>query len=91
MFEQCIAYRVAIIMCYSCQIEALTSRIPFAQSWAIAKTIYDVMSPIIIACVINQHTSYCLLFDSLVSAIRLYVQLSKDKLILYMKWTCALG
>jgi hypothetical protein len=53
MFEQCLTYQVAIIMCYNCQIEVLANRIPSTQTWTIVETIYDAFSPIVIACVIN--------------------------------------
>jgi hypothetical protein len=58
MIEHCIAYRATIIMCYSCQTKALANRIPFAQFWAIVKTICDALFPIIIVCVLNQYKSY---------------------------------
>ncbi len=53
MFEQCLTYQVAIIMCYNCQIEVLTNRIPSTQTWTIVEAIYDAVFPIVIACVIN--------------------------------------
>jgi hypothetical protein len=54
MFEQCLTYQVAIIMCYNCQIEVLANRIPSTQTWTIVEAIYyDAFSPIVIVCVIN--------------------------------------
>ncbi len=53
MFEQCLTYQVAIIMCYNCQIEVLANRILSTQTWTIIEAIYDAFSPIVIACVIN--------------------------------------
>jgi hypothetical protein len=38
-FEQCLAYRAIIIMCYSCQTKALTNWIPSKQTWTIVKAI----------------------------------------------------
>jgi hypothetical protein len=32
---------------------ALANMIPFAQTWAITKTICDALSPIVITCVVN--------------------------------------
>ncbi len=53
MFEQCLTYQVAIIMCYNCQIKVLVNKIPSTQTWTIVETMYDAFSPIVIACVIN--------------------------------------
>lgn len=53
MFEQCLTYQVAIIMCYNCEIEVLANRIPLTQTWTIVEAIYDAISPIVIAYVIN--------------------------------------
>ncbi len=32
MFQKCLAYRAAIIMCYGCQIKVLANKIPLAQT-----------------------------------------------------------
>jgi len=52
MFEQCLTYQVAIIMCYNYEIEVLANRIP-SQTWTIVEAIYDAISPIVIAYVIK--------------------------------------
>jgi hypothetical protein len=67
-------------MCYGRQIKALTNKIPLAQTWAIVEAICDVFSPIVITCVVNQCHGYRLLFNALVSGIKLYVRLTKEKL-----------
>ncbi len=54
VFQQCLAYRSTIIMCYSRQIEALASMIPSAQTWAIIEAICDAFSLVVTTCVINQ-------------------------------------
>ncbi len=51
-FQHCLAYKVAILMCYGCQIEVLINKIPSTQTWAIAKIICDV-SPVVTTCVVN--------------------------------------
>jgi hypothetical protein len=53
VFQQCLAYRVAIIMCYSHQIKALANKILSTQTWAIVEAICDVLSPVVITCVVN--------------------------------------
>jgi hypothetical protein len=85
MFEHYIAYRMTIIMCYSRQTKVLTNRISSTQFWSIDETIFDELFPIVTTCIINQHRNYWFLFNVFASAIRLYVQLSKDRLILQAK------
>jgi hypothetical protein len=80
MFQQCLAYKEAIIMCYDRQIKALAKIIPLAQTWAIAKTICDILSYVVTTCVVNQCSGYWLLSNSLAFAIKLYVKLSKERL-----------
>jgi len=59
--------------------------IPSAKFWAIAEIIYDALFLVVTTCVVNQHRSYWLLSDALASTIKLYVQLSKDRLILQVE------
>jgi hypothetical protein len=53
MFQQCLAYKVAIIMCYGHQIKALANKIPSTQTWVIAEAICDVLSHVVTTCVVN--------------------------------------
>jgi hypothetical protein len=53
MFQQCLAYMVAIIMCYGHQIKALTNMIPSTQTRAIAESNCDVFPLTVITCVVN--------------------------------------
>jgi hypothetical protein len=73
-------YQQAIVMCYSHQIEALASMIPFTMAWAIVKAIYEAIFPIVTSCVVNQRHGYWLFSNALASTIRLYVKLEKEKL-----------
>jgi hypothetical protein len=52
--------------------------IPSTQTWAIAETICDALSLIVITCVINHRCGYWLLLDDFASAIKLYVKLTKE-------------
>jgi hypothetical protein len=67
-------------MCYDPQIKALAKKILLAQTWAIAKTICDILFHVVTTCVINQCCGYWLLSNSLAFAIQLYVKLSKERL-----------
>jgi hypothetical protein len=53
MFQQCLAYRAAIIMCYGCQIKAIANKITSAQTWAIVEAIFYVLSLVVTTCVVN--------------------------------------
>ncbi len=79
MFQQCLAYKVAIIMCYGCQIKVLVNKIPLAQTWAIANAICYALS-LVITCVLKHCRGYQLLLDVLASTSKLYVKLSKERL-----------
>jgi hypothetical protein len=80
MFQQCLAYKEVIIMCYNRQIKALALKIPLAQTWAIVKASCDVLSHVVTTCVVNQCCGYWLLLDALAFLIKLYVKLSKERL-----------
>jgi hypothetical protein len=67
-------------MCYSHQIEALANMIPSMMTWAIVKTIYEALFPIVITCVVNQHCGYWLFSNAIANTIRLYVKLEKERL-----------
>ncbi len=73
MFQQCLTYKVAIIMCYGHQIKVLVNKIPLAQTWVIANAICDALSPFVITCVVKHCRGYWLLLDALASTIKLYV------------------
>jgi len=45
-------------LCYFQQTETLANKIPFTQTWTIAKAICDALSHVVKACVINQHHGY---------------------------------
>ncbi len=85
IFQQCLAYKVAIIMCYGHQIKALTNKIPSTQTWAVVQAICDVLSPIVTTCVVNQCHGYWLLSNAIAFANKLYVRLTKEKLELQAK------
>jgi hypothetical protein len=78
MFQQCLAYKVAIIMCYGHQIKVLVNKILLTQTWAIVNAICDALSPVVITCVVKHCRGYWLLLDALASTIKLYVKLSKE-------------
>jgi hypothetical protein len=78
MFQQCLAYKVAIIMCYGHQIKVLVNKILLMQTWAIANAICDALSLDVITRVVKHCCGYWLLLDALVSTIKLYVKLSKE-------------
>ncbi len=78
MFQQCLAYRPPIIMCYGCQIQILGNMILSTQTWAIGEAICDALSPIVITCVVNHRCGYCLLSNDLATTIKLYVKLTKE-------------
>lgn len=80
MFQQCLTYKVAIIMCYGHQIKVLVNKIPLAQTWAIANAICDALSLVVITCVVKHCHGYWLLLNTLASIIKLYVKLSKERL-----------
>jgi len=80
MFQQCLAYKVIIIMCYGRHIKVLVNKIPLAQTWAIANAICDALSHVVITCVIKHCCGYWSLLDALASTIKLYVKLSKERL-----------
>lgn len=80
MFQQCLMYRQAIVMCYNHQIEALANMIPSTMTWAIVKVIYEAFFPVVITCVVNQRHGFWLLSNALASTIRLYVKLEKERL-----------
>jgi hypothetical protein len=71
-------YQQAIVMCYSCQIETLINKIPFAMTWVTIEGICEALSPIV-TCVVNQHCGYWLLSNALASTIRLYMKLEKER------------
>jgi len=52
MFKQCLAYQVVITSCYNHQMEALANIIPWKQTWAIAKAIFDTFCLIVTTCVL---------------------------------------
>jgi hypothetical protein len=54
VFQQCLAYRSPIIMCYGRQIKDLVNMIPLAQTWAIVEAICDAFSLVVTTCVVNQ-------------------------------------
>ncbi len=80
MFQQCLAYKVAIIMCYEHWIKVLVNKIPLAQTWAIANAICDALSLVVITCVIKHCRGYWLLLDAVAFTIKFYVKLSKERL-----------
>lgn len=81
MFQQCLAYWVAIAIYFSCWIKALINKIPFAQTWAIVKAIYDALFLVVIGCAINQCHGYWLLSNVFASIIKLYNFLKRN-------WNC---
>ncbi len=78
VFQQCLAYRSPIIMCYGRQIKDLVNMIPLAQTWAIVEAICDAFSLVVTTCVVNQWRGYWLLSNVLAFAIKLYVKLTKE-------------
>ncbi len=80
MFQQCLIYQKSIVMCYNCQTKAWANKIPCGMTWAIIEAICETFVPIVAACVVIQCHGYWLLLDVLVSTIKSYVRLEKEKL-----------
>jgi hypothetical protein len=67
-------------LCYFQQTKALANKIPPTQTWAIVEAICDAFSHVVRAYGINQCHGYWTLLDTLASAIKLYVQPTKESL-----------
>ncbi len=66
MFQEALHFKDVIIFCYNRQNTIkISGRIPPLFTWHISKIIVDSLSPIVIACVLNQSKNHWLFFDAL--------------------------
>jgi hypothetical protein len=66
MFQEALQFKDVIIFCYSRQnIVKISERVPPFFTWHISKTIVDSLSPVVIACVLNQSNNHWLFYDAL--------------------------
>jgi hypothetical protein len=69
MFQPCLMYWQAIVMCYSHQIEACANMIPSTMTWTTVKVIYETFFLVVITCMVNQSHGYWLFSNAIANTI----------------------
>jgi hypothetical protein len=66
MFQEALQFKATIVLCYSSQTTMrVINHVPPPLIWHISQIIVDVLSSIVIACLLNQSCGHWLLSDAL--------------------------